>query len=513
MHVSRAFSIAALLGCALVFVPTTVLAGSPATHTSSPQSQYHPIKHIIFIIKENRSFDSMFGTFPRANGATTYRTPDGTVHPLFHLPNVIPVVLPHTLEAARKSIDGGKMDRFGEEEGARGVNPATGAFTDFADGQLHQSDIPNYWRYAQHFALADNFFSAAATSSYSNHLFTVSTTSPRVDDVPTNTKDVLPRWGCDAGKGVVVEVQPQRGVYKYVPPCFTSTTLVNALTANRVSWRYYAASPTNRGYVWSTLDSFRTVRFGSLWNSHVQNVASFAQEASAGTLPAVTWVTPSYNVSDHPDAGESGYGICSGENWTVSQINAIMSNKKLWDSSMIVLTWDDYGGFFDHVAPPTGPIPYLMYGPRVPAIVISPYARPGYVDHTQFSFPSMLSTAEHLFGLKPMNSIDANAPNMLGALNMNQQPLAPDILQHRTCPALPRTSSAKRYIAYTGIFVFLVALVSLSLGGLAFGRLPLLQKRFERVIPLVVLGLALATIAYGSWFALLVKATHQSVLK
>ena len=121
-----------------------------------------------------------------------------------------------------------------------------------------------------------------------------------------------------------------------------------------------------------------------------------------------------------------------------------------------------------------------MYGPRVPAIVISPYARPGYVDHTQLSFPSMLSTAEHRFGLKPMNSIDANAPDMLGALNMSQKPLAPYMLQQRSCPALPRTSSAKRYIAYSGIFVFLVALLSLSIGGLAFRRLPLIQKRFDR---------------------------------
>ena len=113
-----------------------------------------------------------------------------------------------------------------------------------------------------------------------------------------------------------------------------------------------------------------------------------------------------------------------------------------------------------------------------------------------------------------MNSIDANAPDMLGALNMSQKPLAPYLLTQRACPGshLP-TSSARRYIAYTGIFVFLVALLSLSLGGLAFERLPLLQRRFRGVLPLIVLGLALATVAYGSWFALLVKATHQSVLK
>jgi hypothetical protein len=286
---------------------------------------------------------------------------------------------------------------------------------------------------------------------------------------------------------------------------------VNSLTASHVSWRYYAAPPSDRGYIWSTLDAFREVRLGPLWNSHVQDVASFAQDAKAGKLPAVSWVTPTYVQSDHPGPGFGG--LCSGENWTVSQINAIMSNKKLWDSSMIVLTWDDFGGFYDHVSPPAGPVPYLMYGPRVPAIVISPYARPGYVDHSQLSFISFLSTAEHLFGAKPMSSVDANAPDVLSALNMKQTPLPPYLLKQRACPALPRTSSAKRYIAYTGIFVFLVALLSLSLGGLVFGRPPLLQKRFERALPLIVLGLALTTVAYGSWFALLVKATHQSVLK
>ena len=207
-------------------------------------------------------------------------------------------------------------------------------------------------------------------------------------------------------------------------------TLGDLLDQNGISWKYYSPPKGNPGYIWSTYDAISHIRNGSDWTNNIVDYRQFAIDAASGNLPAVSWLVQPGNVSDHPP-----YSICSGENWTVQQINAVMANASLWAHTAIILTWDDWGGFYDHVAPPRGPNPHLEYGERVPTVIISPYARSGHIDSTFNSFPSMLKFVEDTFGLSSLTSLDGQSNDLYSAFDFSQQPLSPLMLQQRTCPA------------------------------------------------------------------------------
>jgi hypothetical protein len=164
-----------------------------------------------------------------------------------------------------------------------------------------------------------------------------------------------------------------------------------------------------------------------LWKTNVPRDTSFISDVKAGKLPAVSWLTMSEEQSEHPP-----YSMCIGENWTVDQINAIM-NSKYWKDTLIVLTWDDFGGFFDHVAPPHED--YISLGPRVPTIVISPYTKRGFVDHHVLEFDSILKFIENDYRLPALNSRDAHARSLISSLDFAQSPQKPLVLQRRICPA------------------------------------------------------------------------------
>jgi phospholipase C len=172
----------------------------------------------------------------------------------------------------------------------------------------------------------------------------------------------------------------------------------------------------------------RHVRFSNMWN-HIVPPEQIYTDLKSDNLPDVSWVTPAFALSDHPPQS-----VCQGENWTVSVINAIMQSPD-WASTAIVLTWDDFGGFYDHVAPPH--LDMYGLGPRVPAIIISPYAKPGYIDSTTYEFASVLRFIETIFDVPPMTSRDANASDMLGAFDFSQEPIAPLVLDQRDCPNTP----------------------------------------------------------------------------
>lgn len=395
-----------------------------AEHTACPTgSPCTPIQHVIIMDKENRSFDSMFGAFPGADGATSYVGSNGRTHPLTHQPDHLTRDIDHSPDAAHRAYDGGKMDLFSRVAGAvqNGV--------DQADSQLLQSDIPDYWAYAATFTLEDRFFSTIMGPSFPNHLFSIAG-----EDANADSNVYAPRWGCDAPPGTTVEQRASDGTVTHTFPCFDFRTLGDLLDSGHISWKYYAPGLDQPGYVWSAFDAIKHIRFGPDWQSHVVDDTQFASDAAAGTLPAVSWLVQPFDVSDHPPAS-----ICAGENWTVQQINAVMSNPDEWAHTAIILTWDDFGGFYDHVAPPPGPNRQIEYGFRVPAIVISPYARPGYVDHTTYSYPSMLKLVEDIFGLPSLTGLDGSANDMLGSFDFSQQPLAPLPLQTRACPAAGAT--------------------------------------------------------------------------
>jgi phospholipase C len=212
-------------------------------------------------------------------------------------------------------------------------------------------------------------------------------------------------------------------------PCFTFPTLGDLLTAQNISWKTYSPAVNTDGFEWNAYDAIKSIRQTSQWNLHFADYTQFVKDAAAGTLPAVSWLVQPGYVSDHPPIS-----ICAGENWTVQQINAIMQNKSLWNSTAIFLTWDDFGGFYDHVKPSNGPNPKIEYGFRAPLIVISPYARPHYIDHTVYNFTSMLKFAETTLGLPSLGGLDKQSNDLVHAFDFNQKPLPPLVLKQRTCP-------------------------------------------------------------------------------
>jgi phospholipase C len=409
--------------------PAVASDASRVPTAKKPGDATTPIQHIVFMVKENRTYDTMFGTFPGANGATTYTDQHGNVHPLNHEPDYLKQDPGHTWKYANMAYDHGKMDKFSLNYAAHqnGV--------DISDAQFYQSDIPNYWQYAQTFALNDNFFSTIMGPSFPNHLFTIAGEDDNVDGVVhKGNKDGHGQgWGCDAPPGTTVQTRDQYNHVSYVYPCWDFQTLADLLDQAGLTWKYYAPPQGNPGYVWSTYDAINHIRNGPDWADNVVNYTQFAQDAASGNLPTVSWLVQPGNVSDHPP-----YSVCAGENWTVSNINAVMNNPTLWASTAIFLTWDDWGGFYDHVAPPRGENSVIMYGFRVPTIVISPYAQPGYVDDTFFTFSSLLKFVEDDFSLPSLTTLDGDSNDMFSSFNFTQQPLPPLPLQTRTCPKAPK---------------------------------------------------------------------------
>jgi phospholipase C len=383
------------------------------------------------MVKENHTFDNYFGAFPGAGGATTFTDPNGQTHPLNHEPIQLAQDIDHSRDSAYLAYDDGKMDLFS------GIPGAIQNGVDESDSQFAESDIPNYWSYAKRFTLDDRFFTTIRGPSFDNHLFTIAATNGGVVGNPVNGKA-----GCDAPATVRVETVDSSGSVSYVYPCFDIPTLADLLDAKGIDWKYYGRSSESSHQVdsvWAPYESIRHIRFGPDWTKHVVDYTQFASDAAAGKLPPVSWLVQPYGVSDHATTN-----VCIGENWTVQQINAIMSNPQEWAHTAIILTWDDFGGFYDHVAPPKGPNPYSQYGFRVPAIVISPYARSGFIDHTQYDFTSILKLAEDLFALPSLGGQDAQANSMLASFDFNQQPLPPLKLQPRQCPTALNTDLPNR---------------------------------------------------------------------
>jgi phospholipase C len=383
------------------------------------------IQHIVFIVRENRSFDHYFGLFPGADGASTAPISNGQTINLGHAVDGEPQDLCHSQPCALLGMDNGKMDGFDLLLGGNKNNE----FISYS--QMQQQDIPNYWTYAQKFVLSDHMFSSGFTDSFPNHLFTVGATSDGVINIPypspdDTAEDNYYAWGCDTFPDVTVQQIDDSGNINAVFPCFNFPVLPQSLSNIGVTWKYYAVPEDTVGYNFSTLDAIDYIRNGPLWASNVVSDLNFITDAQTGNLPQVTWLTTGRHTTEHPPQS-----VCDGENWTVNQINAIMQGPD-WSSTAIFLMWDDFGGFYDHIPPP-GEDQFGL-GPRVPFIIISPYARPGYISATQYEASSVLKFIEERFGLPPLTARDANANDTTDSFNFDQTPNPPVILTPRTCP-------------------------------------------------------------------------------
>jgi phospholipase C len=201
-----------------------------------------------------------------------------------------------------------------------------------------------------------------------------------------------------------------------------------------VSWKYYAPSPGEGGYIFSAYDAINHIRNGPDWTKNVVSWKNFVTDAQSGNLPAFSWVVAPIKLSDHPPAS-----VCLGENWTVQQINAVMQSSA-WSSTAIFLTYDEWGGFYDHEAPVS--IDPLGYGFRVPMTIISPYAHATsnpsstHISHTQYELSSVLRFGEEVFNLPSLGRRDAVVNDMMDAFDFSQVWNPPDILNTRTCGSL-----------------------------------------------------------------------------
>src|SRR5437762_600890 len=265
----------------LTIVSIVLTAACPPNSPAPPASPevrafQSTIQHIVFILKENRSFDNLFGTFPGADGATSGAISTGERMRLAQAPNVMPHDIGHDWGSAHTAMNNGRMDRFDLVGQAKGPNGELLSMT-----QVLDSDIPNYWSYAEHFTLADRMFSSLSGPSFPNHLYTVAAQSGGAINVPKG-----PVWGCDADDAEVVEVMDPKGSISKEYPCFDFQTLTDSLEAAGVSWRYYAPVAGQRGYIWSALDAIRHIRLTPLWTARVVSYGQFADDALSGALPA-----------------------------------------------------------------------------------------------------------------------------------------------------------------------------------------------------------------------------------
>ena len=377
-------------------------------------------------MQENRSFDSYFGTYPGADGipqGVTVPDPAGgpPIAP-YHDTNVINRGGPHGWDNSIADIDGGKMDGFVAQSyqakaaaGSTGVtNPTTAVGTNYKDvmGYHDYNEIPNYWNYAHLYVLQDHLFEPVASYSLPAHLYMLAAQSGGYVDPVTQPK----------------------------PTSYSFPEITELLASGKVTWNYYVTSgsipDTEDDHIvgtipqqqqdphtytlWNPLPAFPAVANNPSQNARLVSTARFYMDAQAGTLPQVSWVIPSGAVSEHPPAG-----IRAGMAYVTGLIDAIMQGPD-WNTTAIFLAWDDWGGFYDHVVPPK--VDQYGYGMRVPGLVISPYARQGYIDHNTYSFDSWLKIVEERFGVKSLTARDANAKAMLAGFDFTQQPRQPVIL-------------------------------------------------------------------------------------
>jgi phospholipase C len=408
-----------------------------ATLTSS-ENGIHKIKHVIIIMQENRSFDEYFGTFPGADGIPKGVCVPDPRHHKCDKPYVDHRNSngndPHAEFPFKGDVNGGKMNGFVRVAEQKLCKPAPAACHTDVMGHHVGSDIPNYWAYAKHFVLQDHFFEAPGSWSLPAHLYMVSAWSAKC----TKVGDPMSCKGTD--------MPPERKPSDPTPFAWTDVTWL--LHRHHVSWSYYLdhgavsltlGNPNGTSIHWNPLPGFTDVHKDHQLGS-VRPLKVFYKQAKAGTLPKVSWVAPDFRDSEHAPAL-----VSTGQAYVTRVINAIMRGPD-WKSCAIFLSWDDWGGFYDNVKPPR--VDKQGYGIRVPGLLISPYAKSGYIDHQRLTTDAYLKFIEDDFmgGARlnpktdgrpdPRPDVRESSPglgNLYYDFDFNKPPRKPMILN--PCPA------------------------------------------------------------------------------
>ncbi len=417
----RAFALLAIIcGLAVVSAGSVALAGPG--QEPMPKT---PIKHFITLMQENHSFDNYFGTYPGADGippgTCMPENPDDPASPCtepHHLGISGSEDLDHSTSTFKLQLNGGRMDGFVYALRLRNQNGPT------AMGYYDDRDLPYYWNIADEFVLFDRFFQSAAGGSVKNHMYWVTGT-------PGSTIDRVPVGG-----------------YSDLP------TIFDRLQEKGISWKFYvqnydplityrsiASGPRAAQVVWVPLLNYARYIDNPDLFSHIVPMDEYFKDLANNTLPAVSYLVPS-GSSEHPPGS-----IQAGQRFVRSLINALTRSDSWYDSAFM-WTYDDWGGWYDHVVPPQ--VDAEGYGFRVPALLVSPYARRGHIEHTQMDFTSMLKFIEENWGLAPLAERDAKASSIAPAFDFSQPPRQPHfVAASRVQEPPPKSGGLVVYLAYS----------------------------------------------------------------
>ncbi|MGB6602648.1 MAG: alkaline phosphatase family protein [Candidatus Cybelea sp.] len=439
MKLLRLASVLRLASTLLLLVGCNGGGGSPASlplsrHPGSGSST-SPIQHVVIVVQENRTFNDFFATFPGADGTTigkTAKEPNckppikAGIIELSKVPLAVPSDLDHTYPGYKIAYDGGKLDGFDKVQyGGNGKPECTYPYQ-YTD----PSQIKPYWDMATQYTLAEHMFTTQGSSSFTAHQDLISggtivEKGKAMVDLPSCATCF---WGCDAVQGTHTSLITKKDVYLKGAgpfPCTTDfslsyPTLRDLLDAKGLSWKYYQP-PFQKlyGKLLSAFDVIAAVRNGPEWKNNVITPESaILNDISGGKLPAVSWVIPDLPESDHP-----GQSPDTGPQWVASIVNAV-GESSYWKSTAIVIVWDDWGGLYDNMGKLSAKkYGYGGLGLRVPAIIVSPYARAGHISTTQYEFGSILKYIEQNWNLGSLGTTDVRAASIVDCFNYSQYPI------------------------------------------------------------------------------------------
>jgi phospholipase C len=396
-------------------IPVTTGAAQSLIRSSAPSSK---IQHVVIIIQENRSVDNLFQFLRGADTQSFGLNSQGQEVPLRPISMTAPYNIGHVHTSWLTEYNNGAMNGF-DLETCRGKCPTS----DAAYGYVPRSEVEPYYTMAKAYTFADEMFQTNQGPSFPAHQYLISGTSTlnnsttdRAADNPLTANAKL-TGGCDSPAGSLVAVINMRGGEPEALrafPCFKRKALMNELDQAGLSWRYYQA--TRGPGLWNAVNAVY-----SIWSNQSEFNANVVAPSSKvltdiahKQLADVVWVTPTQAASDHPRETDG-----SGPSWVASVVNAI-GQSQYWNTTAIFVTWDDWGGWYDHVTPQI----FNSYelGFRVPLIVISPYARVHYVSHSPHEFGSMLKFTEKIFGLRSLETTDERSDDLFDCFDFNKQP-------------------------------------------------------------------------------------------
>jgi len=389
-----------------------------------------PIRHVVLVIQENRTFNDFFATFPGADGTTkatieAYSPCDIARTQTIALKEttlITPRDLDHTYVGYATARNGGQMNGFDKIDYGNGVPECTYPYQ-----YTNPDQIEPYWIMAKTYALAEHMFTVQGSSSFTAHQDliaggTVIAPNEALVDLPSCSGSTC-IWGCDAPKGTVTSLitqnddfQPGKGPF----PCLSYATLRDLLDRKHVSWRYYVPPMccNTFGKLMSAFDAIKAVRYGPEWtDGHISTPqTNIFSDITKQKLQSVSWLIPDENDSDHP-----GTHFDTGPSWVTSVVNAI-GQSSYWKTTAIVIVWDDWGGLYDNLNPPQ--VGYGGLGFRVPAIVVSAYAKPHHIAQTHYDFGSILKFIEDNWDLGTLGGSDKNAASIGDCFDYSQKPIA-----------------------------------------------------------------------------------------